>query len=179
MMKKFSGHRLWKLWTGLTDGILCLLLSAMVTLACVQIFLRTFFGGGFLWADPLLRYMVLWSGMLGAVVATREGKHIAIDVITYLAPEQTKAWIHLVIHLFSCGVAVILTWAAVIFVRNEALFGSTSLMNVPAWIWNLIFPVAFGLIGFHFFVALLTDIIAFFGVRLQQATRAGTTTAGE
>jgi len=173
------GQRLWKIWTWLTDGLLCLLLAAMVSLACVQIILRMFFGGGFLWAGPLLRYMVLWSGMLGAVVATREGKHIAIDVITYLAPEKTKAWIRLVIHLFSGGVSLILTWAAIIFVRNEALFGSTSLLNVPAWIWNLIFPVAFGMIAFHFFVALLADIMAFFGMRVQQATRAEIGPAGE
>jgi TRAP-type C4-dicarboxylate transport system permease small subunit len=163
----------------MTDGTICLLLTAMITLACVQIFLRTFFSSGFLWADPLLRYLVLWSGMLGAVVATREGKHIAIDVIMYLAPDKIKAWVRLVINLFSSGVAVILTWASIIFVRNEAMIDAGSLLTIPSWAWNLIFPLAFGLMSFHFLTALFLDILALFGKRISQATRTDTEPAGE
>ncbi len=142
----------------LIDGLLCLMLVAMMVLACLQIGLRTFFSGGLLWADPLLRYLVLWCGMLGAVVATREKKHIAIDVVGYLAPEQVKPWIGLLLDLFSSFVAVILTWAAVIFVQNERLFGSLPLLTVPSWIWNLIFPIAFALISIHFLLAIAADI---------------------
>jgi TRAP-type C4-dicarboxylate transport system permease small subunit len=46
-------------WT--EEAFLCLLLVAMILLACVQIFLRTFYSSGILWADPLLRYMATWS----------------------------------------------------------------------------------------------------------------------
>ncbi len=144
----------------LIDSLLCLLLVAMIILACLQIGLRTFFSGGILWADPMLRYLVLWCGMLGAVVATREKKHIGIDVLGYLVPVQIKVWIELVIDLFSSLVAAVLTWAAVIFVRNELLFGGPSLLNVPSWIWNLIFPVAFALITIHFLLAIPADINA-------------------
>ncbi|MGW8161977.1 MAG: TRAP transporter small permease [Desulfobulbales bacterium] len=159
--------------------MLCLLLVTMISLACIQIFLRAFFAGGFLWADPLLRYLVLWSGMIGAVVATREGKHIAIDVITYLAPKYIKVWIRLVINLFASGVSGVLAWAAYIFVRNEAMFGSTPLLTVPSWVWNMIFPVAFGMIAFHFLIGLLSDILALFGIQLEQATRTETGPADE
>lgn len=142
----------------LIDGLLCLLLAVMVGLACLQIGLRTFFSGGLLWADPLLRYLVLWSGMFGAVVATREKKHIGIDVVGYLAPEQLKPWIDLILDLFSSCVAAILTWAAVIFVHNERLYGGSPLLAVPSWVWNLIFPAAFGLITVHFLLAIAADI---------------------
>ncbi|MBU0943179.1 MAG: TRAP transporter small permease [Proteobacteria bacterium] len=142
----------------LTDGLLCLLLVTMIVLACLQIGLRTFFSGGLLWADPLLRYLVLWSGMLGAVVATREKKHIGIDVVGYLAPERMKPWIGLGIDLFSASVSVVLTWAAVIFIGNERLYGSSFLLTIPSWIWNLIFPLAFGLISIHFILAIAADI---------------------
>lgn len=179
MKKAHIGRQLWIGWTWLTDGLLCLLLVVMIALACLQITLRTFFSGGFLWADPLLRYLVLWSGMLGAVVATREGKHIAIDVITYLAPEKIREWVRLVINLFSLVVAMILTWASVIFIRNEALFGTSELLKIHSWTWNLIFPAAFGLIAFHFFIALLADILALFGVKIRQGTRSEMGFGGE
>lgn len=144
----------------LIDGLLCLLLVAMILLACLQIGLRTFFSGGLLWADPLLRYLVLWCGMLGAVVATREKKHIGIDVLGYLAPARIKVWIDLVIDIFSSLIASVLTWAAVNFVRNEVLYGGSTLLNVPSWVWNLIFPLAFGLIAIHFLLATAADVKA-------------------
>lgn len=174
MKESHLGRRLWIGWTLVTDGLLCLLLLAMIILACLQITLRTLYSGGFLWADSLLRYLVLWSGMLGAVVATREGKHIAIDVITYLVPEKIRKFISLMTSLFSFLVAGFLTWAAVTFVRNEALFGTGVLLNIPSWGWNIIFPAAFALIAFHFLITLLTDILTLFGIRIDQATRSGT-----
>ncbi|WP_051305827.1 TRAP transporter small permease [Desulfogranum mediterraneum] len=142
----------------LIDGLLCLLLLAMIILACLQIGLRTFFSGGLLWVDPLLRYLVLWSGMLGAVVATREGKHICIDVVGYLAPEPLKPWIGVVIDLFSTLVAAVLAWAALHFVGNERLFAGPALLGIPSWCWNLVFPLAFGLITLYFFQAAMAGI---------------------
>ena len=142
----------------LEEAFLCLLLVGMILLACLQIVLRDLFGGGLLWADPLLRYMVLWTGMFGAAVATRTGKHIALDVVSYLVPAGMKTWLNLLIHLFSTIVAAALTWAAVIFVRNEAQFGGINLLSIPSWAWNLVFPLAFGLITCRFLAAGVTDL---------------------
>lgn len=147
----------------LEETFLCLLLVSMIMLACLQIVLRGLFSGGLLWADPLLRYLVLWSGMFGAAVATRTGKHIALDVVSYLVPAGMKPWLHLLIHLFSTLVSAALTWAAVIFVRNEAEFGGTSLLSIPSWGWNLVFPLAFALITFRFLAAGVTDLLVIAG----------------
>lgn len=147
----------------LEDGFLCILLAVMVVLACVQIMLRQFFSGGFLWAEPLLRYLVLWAGIIGAVVATRKGKHIAMDVASYLVPGKIQPWLHLIIHLFSTGVATALSWAAMVFVRNEAMLGGQELLGIPSWGWNMIFPAGFFLITFHFASALIQDVVALVG----------------
>jgi len=142
----------------LIDGLLCTLFITMILLACLQIALRTFFSSGLLWADPLLRHLVLWCGMFGAVVATREKKHIAIDVLGYLAVEKVKPWIGLTIGLFSTLVATALTWAAIIFVRNEFSFGTLPLLTIPSWVWFLIFPLGFSLITMHFLISFIADI---------------------
>lgn len=144
--------------TRLEEGFLCLLLSLMIFLACLQILLRALFSGGFLWADSLLRYLVLWSGMFGAAVATKRGKHIALDVISYLLPVRFKPWLDLLIHLFSFLVSLALTYASVIFVRNEMEFGATALLSVPSWAWNLVFPLAFALIAIRFLAAAVTAV---------------------
>ena len=67
---QFQSNPLLALFDRVEEKMLCLLLAAMIVLACLQIFLRTAVSGGLLWIDPLLRYLVLWSGLLGAVAAS-------------------------------------------------------------------------------------------------------------
>ena len=142
----------------LEEAFLCVLLSGMIIVACVQIFLRFFFSSGFVWADPLLRYMVLWAGLFGAAVATKQGKHITIDIISHMLPEQYQSWLQALLNLFATGVCSILTYAAVIFVRDEAAYGGRALLDIPSWGLNLVFPLAFGIISFRFLILTLNNL---------------------
>ena len=137
---------------------LCLLLFAMILLACVQIFLRTFYSSGILWADPLLRYMVIWAGLFGAAVATKQSKHISIDIISHLVPEHFMPLLRLLINFFSAGVCSVLTYAAVKFVRDEALYGGRGILDIPSWELNIVYPVAFGIIAGRFMILALKDL---------------------
>ena len=128
-----------------------LLLLAMIFLASLQIFMRILFDSGLVWADPLLRHLVLWVGMLGAALATRYGKHITIDVFSHLLPARGLLVLNLVLNLFAAVVCGFLTWAAFLFIKNEIAFGSgRELAGIPVWVWNLIFPFAFALMSARF-----------------------------
>jgi TRAP-type C4-dicarboxylate transport system permease small subunit len=143
------------------EVFLCVLVFAMIGLACTQILLRDVFAQGFVWADPLLRYMVIWAGLFGADIATRKNKHIAIDIISHLIPRQLESWLQALIHLFSATVCTGLTYAAVIFIQNEASFsGGREIIGIPSWGMNLAFPVAFGLISLRFLILFGIDIIS-------------------
>ena len=130
----------------LENIVLSLILVTMIVLACTQIFLRTFLSSGLLWADPVLRYLVLWSGLLGAVAATGQGKHIALDILSRKTPKTIAPWLSLVTHIFSCLVSGGLTWAGILFIQGELEFGSAGPLSQPLWLWNSIFPLAFCLI---------------------------------
>ncbi len=140
------------------ETFLCLLLFAMILLACTQIFLRTFYSSGILWADPLLRYMVIWAGLFGAAVATKQSKHISIDIISHLVPEHYMPLLRLLLNFFSAGVCSVLTYAAVKFVRDEALYGGRGILDIPSWELNIVYPVAFGIIAGRFMVLALKDL---------------------
>ncbi|MBW2184088.1 MAG: TRAP transporter small permease [Deltaproteobacteria bacterium] len=140
------------------ETFLCLLLSSMIILACVQIFLRFFFSGGFVWADSLLRYMVLWAGLFGAAVATKNCKHINIDIISHLLPDRFKPMLQVLLNLFSAGVCSALTYAAITFVRDEATYGGRGLLNIPSWGLNLVFPLAFGIISLRFIILTFNNL---------------------
>ena len=133
------------------ETVLLLLITVMIVLTCVQIALRDVWGGGLSWADPLLRVMVLWAGLLGAVVATKMDKHISIDLASHLVSRPIFRWLRVVRSLFSAGVCLVLTWVAIDFVRQEALQGGgQEVAGLASWQLNLIFPLAFAGITLRF-----------------------------
>lgn len=145
----------------LEEAVLLLLIGAMILLACVQIALRDIWGGGLSWADPLLRVMVLWAGLLGAVVATQMDKHISIDLASHLLPKGIFRGLRVVRSFFCTGVCGVLTWLAIDFVRQEALQGNGQEMaGLASWQLNLIFPIAFGGIALRFFVGTVRSLVA-------------------
>lgn len=74
------------------NWLLAVLVLILVGLSGAQIVLRIFFDTGLSWADPFARGLVLWTGMLGALAAVRDDKHIALDVLQrYLAPTAQRA----------------------------------------------------------------------------------------
>ena len=159
----FPDHRLLRWLDKGENVVLCLLLTAMILLACMQIVLRTFFASSLLWADPLLRYLVLWCGLLGAVAATSQGKHIALDITGNLLPEKIEPWITLVTYLFCAIAAGGLTWAGWRFVRSEIEFGGSGPLSLPLWFWNSIFPLAFGCIALKYLLLLVLQGKTLFG----------------
>lgn len=143
-------------------AVLCLLLSAMILLACLQILLRSVFSGGLFWAEPLLRYLVLWSGLLGAAMATSRGKHIALDLAGYLVPQPWQPFLRLLTHLFSTLVAACLTYAGLLFLRSEMEYGGEGLFTLPSWIWNSVFPLVFALITIRYVVLCRSAVMELF-----------------
>ena len=130
--------------------LIVVFLSAMMVLAFLQIFLRNVFTTGFAWGDMLLRNLVLWIGFIGATLATREGKHITIDVISRSLSPFARGFVEFGIHLFSGFICGLLTHASLKFVRNEAQMGTTTLLGIPIWIMEMILPLTFGLMSFRF-----------------------------
>lgn len=141
------------------EAFLCLLLVAMILLACVQIFLRTFFASGILWADPLLRYLVVWAGFFGAAVATKQTKHISIDIVSHWLPDHFLPGLRVLLNLFSAGVCIILTYAAVRFVRDEAMYGGRGVLDIASWQLNIVYPLAFALIAGRFLLLAGKDLV--------------------
>ncbi len=142
----------------LEEALLSILLTAMIILACYQIGLRWLTSGGLPWIDPLLRYLVLWSGLLGAVLATAKDNHIALDAISYLLHRRLKLWVHLLTTVFCVAVSFFLFRATILFIRSEYEFPVSGLFGVESWLWYLVFPIAFGMILLHFSIDVITTI---------------------
>jgi TRAP-type C4-dicarboxylate transport system permease small subunit len=130
--------------------IIVLFLSAMMLIAFLQIFLRNVFTTGLTWGEMILRNLVLWIGFIGATLATREGKHINIDVVSRSLPPLIRILVETAIHLFSFVICGLLTYASLKFVMNEAEMKTMTVASIPAWVMEVILPLTFGLMAFRF-----------------------------
>lgn len=132
------------------DAVLVIILSGMILLAAAQILMRNFFNFGFIWTDELLRMLVLWIALAGAVAASRNDKHINIAVLDRFLPPGLKTVTGIFIHLFTAVVCGIVSWHSAKFVQTSHEFGDLLMGDIPAWLPQLILPVGFGLICYRY-----------------------------
>ncbi len=125
------------------DYILVSLLLVMIFMAVLQIFLRNFFDSGIVWGDSLVRVLVLWIGLIGAMVASRTDNHISIDILSRYLPSQIKKFTTLVTHVFTAVIAALMAWFSLSFVKMEMNDNLIAFANVPAWVCESIIPIAF------------------------------------
>jgi TRAP-type C4-dicarboxylate transport system permease small subunit len=140
--------------------ILALLLGGMILLSSSQILLRNFFDTGIAWADPLLRLLVLWVGMLGAMLATHYDKHIRIDLISRFIPPHYHRLSGFITGLVSSIVCALLAYHSTRFVYHEWQDGGEAFIGVPAWIAESILPFGFGVMTIRFAILALQNLRA-------------------
>lgn len=129
------------------EWLLVILTTLLVVLACSQIFLRNFFDTAITWNEPVLRILVMWIGLLGALVATRENRHINIDLVSRMVPKYYRRVIEVVNHLFTALVCLLIAEYSRRFLLMEIDDGIEAFNGVPAWPFELIIPIAFALMG--------------------------------
>jgi len=138
--------------------VLIIILSVMVILAFLQVVLRNLLDQGILWADILLRNLVLWVGFIGASLATREGKHINIDLLTRFLPGKWKVFSRIITNMFTALICVLLAEAGWTFVMDEKLYSTKIFADVPAWYFQIIIPIGFLMMAFRFVIISLQHI---------------------
>ena len=140
----------------LEDWFLILTLGVMVILAVAQIFFRNVFGEGVVWIDPLLRVMVLWVAIAGAVVATRTDNHIRIDFFTRYIPENYIKYLQRLVYAFCVFICTVIAWHGVRFVQMDYEYNTIAFANIPAWITELVIPIGFFMIAFRYLLLFIS-----------------------
>lgn len=145
------------------DAVLVLILTTMILLAAGQIILRNFMDIGFIWADEMLRMLVLWLAVAGAVAASRNDKHINIDVLNRFLPDRFALLVKVLVHLFTAVVCGFVAWHSLAFVQMSREFEDVLLGNIPAWILQAVLPVGFGLIAWRYSLFTIKEVLKLFG----------------
>ena len=134
----------------LEDFLLPALFILTLLLSVLQIILRNVFSSGLVWADPLLKIMVLWLGMFGALYATRKRRHIKIDILKHYLKPKLKRLTSQFVYFVSGIICLLSSYFSLTFLILEFEEGNNAFMQVPAWLVESIIPVAFFIMGLRF-----------------------------
>ena len=139
-----------RLGRGIETALILVLLSGLVLFTSAQILLRNVFSIGVTWGDGLVRLIVLWLALLGALAASRDAKHITMGAVIQWLPGRYKTVAEIVADVFAAVVSGAFAYFSIQFVRISREFGDTLLTGVPAWWLQAIMPVVFTLIAYRF-----------------------------
>jgi TRAP-type C4-dicarboxylate transport system permease small subunit len=139
-------------------ALVVLLLSGLIGVGLLQMLLRNVFASGIFWADELLRHAVVWLGILGASLATRERQHLAVDLLPRVFPPWCQSWLTLLTNVMAAGICLLLCAAAWRFVQAERAAGTMLAFSVAAWIMQSIFPLGFLIMALRFGLQVLAAI---------------------
>jgi C4-dicarboxylate transporter DctM subunit len=129
------------------DGAASLALLAMVVLPLLEIVWRRALGHGLPGSGPIVQHLTLWVGFMGAAMAARDGKLLALATGTFIPAGVWRRAADILAAAFGACSALILAWGAYRMVVIERESGTTIGANIPAWVAQLVLPIAFALIA--------------------------------
>ena len=141
-------------------GLLCLIVAMMVGFAVLEIILRYIFKNSLPWKQDMLEDLTLWMCFFGAALASSEKRHISIDILRRILPENIMRYISIVIDVISLIVVSILIYYGFEFLKDEQQRIETLIGSIPRWWAKTVIPIGFVLIGIHLLLQLIINLIA-------------------
>ncbi|PYQ74300.1 MAG: C4-dicarboxylate ABC transporter permease [Acidobacteria bacterium] len=126
-------------------GSLALLVMAVLPIA--EIVSRRFFGRGIPASGPVVQHLTLWVGFLGAAIAAREGKLLALATGTFIPQGLWRRAADIVAAAFGACSAIVLAWGGWQMAAIEREAGTNIGAGIPTWIAQIVLPISFAIIA--------------------------------
>jgi tripartite ATP-independent transporter DctM subunit len=121
----------------------------VILLPLSEVVLRRGFSTGVLGSATFAAHFTLLVGLIGATIAAREGKLLALATGTLIPEGRWRTLASVTAAFIACVVSIVLAIGGIGLVRYQLDVGAVIAYGVPYWVFYLAFPVAFGLIAVH------------------------------
>jgi TRAP-type C4-dicarboxylate transport system permease small subunit len=126
------------------------MMAVMATLVFMNVVSRYIFNHSIIWAEEVSQYLMVWVAFLGAGLALRQGRHVAIEILQDRLPStarrMTRHLVALLLIVFM-GILVVLGFQFARFAWDQ----ETPVLNIPLGIPYLAVPIGALLLVIHFF----------------------------
>jgi TRAP-type C4-dicarboxylate transport system permease small subunit len=124
----------------LNQGLVVALMASMATLVFINVVTRYVFSHSIIWVEELTQYEMIWVAYLGAGLALREGRHVAVDTLQDHLPAGARKALRTLIAL---AIAAFLLILIVLGVQIAAFTWNqeTPVLNMPTGLPYLAVPL--------------------------------------
>ncbi|MEE9230555.1 MAG: TRAP transporter large permease subunit [Acidobacteriota bacterium] len=124
-------------------------LAAMCLLPVLEVGSRLFRGRSIAGTIPLVEHLTLWIAFLGAALAARSGRHLALSTTSFL-PERHRPAVRIGTNGLAAGLAAWLLWGSLDLIQVEREAVSEVAMGIPVWIAMCIMPAGLASVSLRF-----------------------------
>jgi tripartite ATP-independent transporter DctM subunit len=132
---------------GTEDVLLSIALGAMAIVPLAEVAMRATLHRGIPGAASLVQHLTLVVGMVGAAIAARENRLLAVAGLHAFLKGSHAATARVLSGAVTAAVAGGLCWAAVQFVASERDVGKQLIHGLPVWVIQAFLPLGFALIA--------------------------------
>jgi TRAP-type C4-dicarboxylate transport system permease small subunit len=146
-------HRFETGYVRFNQALIGLMMATMFVLVFTNVVTRYSLGFSIAWPDEVASFLMIWVTFLGAGLALREGRHVAIDVLQDRLSERTRRGLRLALALVILAFLALLAWFGVQFV----VFGwrsVTFVTQLPRGIPYLAVPLGCAMFVLHLLLIL-------------------------
>jgi TRAP-type C4-dicarboxylate transport system permease small subunit len=142
-----AGRRVWLRAAALTA----------VGYAALRLFLVVL-PNGLVWSQTLGLVMMLWVGLVGASMATREHRHLALDLGSKLWPKKALPYVQAIGNAVTAAFCLVFAGLAVVSLRDHfrdyadtgGAGGTFVALAIPKWVAFAPIPLTFAMMGVRF-----------------------------
>lgn len=134
----------------LEEIFLVILMTAATTIVAAQVITRYLLKVPLPWSEEVARYMFIWLVWVGAAFATKERRHISIDVLVSRLPAAGRKVCSVISTLVWIGFLVCMAYLS--FKLTKSVFGGSQVAvgsGIPMWIPYAAIPTGMTLMLFR------------------------------
>ncbi len=147
------------------EALIIVLISVMVVNTLLGVFSRFIFNLGLPFTEELGRYLMIWAGYLGCVLALNEGSHIAIGAIVSFFPPAARRIINFLSR------ALVTAFLALVVVTSFSHLKNLNIQKSSAMEIPMVIPYVSVTVGA--FLMAIVNIIHLLGYESPQAPLEG------
>ena len=129
-------------------AIVFAMMAVMATLVFVNVVARYVFNFSIIWTEEVSQYLMIWIAYLGAGLALREGRHVAVEMLQDRLPTALGRRLRMAVGglvLIFLGVVTVLGFQFAAFVWSQ----ETPVLSISLGIPSLAIPIGTLLFALH------------------------------
>lgn len=140
-------HKGWRWLLTVENAFMSFTLAGLVLLPVLEVVQRTLSFSIVSGATAITQHLTLVLSMLGAAVAAREGRLLALSTLNTLFKGWWKEAANIFSHGLASAISAFLVQASVQLIRADIELGRVIAYGIQTWVIQLVMPLGFGLVA--------------------------------